>query len=189
MAVKWLVAVGLATCSTARGGGSVQTSCAISDHGATTDSKNNTAAIMAAIAACSNGGTVVVSGGAFKTGPLYVSGKDVTLEVRAGASLEAAFGPDDWPVSSSASLAASLNGPEHGIRADCPCRTKGCCPATSGHYVDFIVFENCNGCALTGEGTLFGKGGRPPSGFDWYYVRTLAQCQSINNAPGCRRRR
>ena len=96
---------------------------------------------MEAIAACSKGGTVVVSGGAFKTGPLHVSGNNVTLDVQRGASLEAAFGPDDWPVTSSASLAASLDGPEHGIRPDCPCRLKGCCPATTGHYVDFIVFE------------------------------------------------
>ena len=39
------------------------------------------------------------------------------------------------------------------------------------HLTDFIVFEHCHGCGLVGDGTLFGKGGRPPSGFDWYYVR------------------
>ena len=121
----------------------------------------------------------MVSGGAFKTGPLYVSGKGVILEVQAGASLEAAFGPDDWPVTSGASLAASLDDSEHGIRPSCPCRMKGCCPTTSGHYVDFVVFESCHGCGLVGEGMLFGKGGRPPSGFDWYYVRTLAYRGSV----------
>ena len=136
--------------------------CAITDHGATTTSNNNTAAIAAAIAACSGGGTVVVpSGGAFKTGPLHVTGSNITIQVQTGASLEAAFGPDDWPVTSSASLAGSLDSPEEhstGIHA------------TSGHFQDFLVFEKCAGCGLVGKGTLFGKGGRPPAGNDWYYL-------------------
>ena len=145
--------------------------CAITDHGADASAANNTAAIQKAIAACAAGGTVIVTGGDFKTGPLVVSGgTNLALQVEAGASLVAAFGPDDWPVTSSASLAASLRSPEHGIRPGCPCRTKGCCPATSGHYQDFIVFDNCEGCSLRGKGTIFGKGGRPPSGFDWYYL-------------------
>ena len=33
-----------------------------------------------------------------------------------------------------------------------------------------MVFESCDGCGIRGEGMLFGKGGRPPSGFDWYYL-------------------
>eukprot|EP01047_Picozoa_sp_COSAG01_P011840 COSAG01_NODE_523_length_15948_cov_161.993690_6_plen_443_part_00 len=145
--------------------------CNIVEFGADASAANNTAAIQKAIAACASGGTVTISGGDFKTGPLVVSGAtNLALTVEAGASLVAAFGPDDWPVTSSASLAASLRSPEHGIRPDCPCRLKGCCPATSGHYQDFLVFTNCEGCSLRGKGTLFGKGGRPPGGFDWYYL-------------------
>ena len=136
--------------------------CAITDHGATPASNNNTAAIAAAIAACSGGGIVVVpSGGAFKTGPLHVTGSNITIQFQTGASLEAAFGPDDWPVTSSASLAGSLDSLEEhntGIHV------------SSGHFQDFLVFEKCAGCGLVGKGTLFGKGGRPPAGNDWYYL-------------------
>ena len=38
-------------------------------------------------------------------------------------------------------------------------------PPVVGHYQDFLAFDSCDG-----EGTLFGKGGRPPTGFDWYYL-------------------
>ena len=54
---------------------------------------------------------------------------------------KAAFGPDDWPVAHS-----------------------------SDDYQDFLSFSRCDDCGLTGEGMLFGKGGRPPTGFDWYYL-------------------
>jgi polygalacturonase len=34
-----------------------------------------------------------------------------------------------------------------------------------------ITFTDCAGCALTGNGTIWGKGGRPAGGgFDWYYL-------------------
>lgn len=33
----------------------------------------------------------------------------------------------------------------------------------------FIVFQWCDACGITGSGVLYGKGGRPPSGNDWYY--------------------
>ena len=135
--------------------------CAITDHGASTSAANNTAAIAAAIVACAKGGTVLVAGGAYKTGPLVVSGaSNLELRVEAGASLEAAFGPDDWPVQDEASLADMLRDEE---------RTKPVVN-TTGHYQDFLVFDSCDGCALTGEGMLFGKGGRPPVGYDWYYL-------------------
>eukprot|EP00928_Gymnodinium_smaydae_P026412 TRINITY_DN20757_c0_g1_i1.p1 TRINITY_DN20757_c0_g1~~TRINITY_DN20757_c0_g1_i1.p1 ORF type:complete len:346 (-),score=34.69 TRINITY_DN20757_c0_g1_i1:145-1182(-) len=70
-----------------------------------------------------------------------VSGaQDLVMEVSRHSSLETAFGPDDWPV---------VNG---------------------GAYQDFLVIDGCDGCALVGDGMLFGKGGRPPHGFDWYYL-------------------
>jgi polygalacturonase len=136
--------------------------CAITDHGADAAAANNTAAIASAIAACLNGGTVKVAGGAFKTGPLLVAGgKDVFIEVASGAALVAAFGPDKWPVSESLSLAAALR-PRDPVAVS---RQSG-----SGDYQDFLVFDSCDGCGLIGEGTLFGKAGRPPVGFDWYYL-------------------
>ena len=58
--------------------------------------------VSANIGACAGGGTVVVKGGHYKTGPLLVAGaKGLTIEVQQGASLVAAFGPDDWPVTHS----------------------------------------------------------------------------------------
>jgi polygalacturonase len=138
--------------------------CAITDHGADAAAANNTAAIASAIAACLDGGTVKVAGGAFKTGPLLVAGgKDVFIEVASGASLVAAFGPDKWPVSESLSLAAAL-------RPRDPVAVSRQSSAGSGDYQDFLVFDSCDGCGLIGEGTLFGKAGRPPVGFDWYYL-------------------
>ena len=139
-----------------------QRTCAITDHGASTSAHNNTRAIQSAIGACAGGGTVVVKGGHYKTGPLVVAGaKGLTIEVQQGSSLVAAFGPDDWPVTQDRPFAASLR--------DTP--TPGPPPTpTTGHYQDFLVFDSCDHCGLTGEGTLFGKGGRPPTGFDWYYL-------------------
>ena len=119
-----------------------QRTCAITDHGASPSAHNNTRAIQSAIGACAGGGTVVVKGGHYKTGPLLVAGaKGLTIEVQQGSSLVAAFGPDDWPVAHS-----------------------------SDDYQDFLAFSRCDDCGLTGEGMLFGKGGRPPTGFDWYYL-------------------
>mmetsp|Transcript_23138 Transcript_23138/g.60463 ORF Transcript_23138/g.60463 Transcript_23138/m.60463 type:complete len:414 (-) Transcript_23138:179-1420(-) len=114
--------------------------CAITDHGASVGAADNAAAINAAISACSGGGTVVVAGGSYNTGPLVVSTSGITIEVESGSALVAAFGPDNWPKDG------------------------------SGGYQDFLVFNNCNGCGIVGGGVLFGKGGRPPFGFDWYYL-------------------
>lgn len=114
--------------------------CAITDHGASTASGNNTAAIAAAIAACAGGGTVVVAGGAFKTGPLVIANTQ-------GVTIE---------IQQGAALEAAF-GPDDWPKID-------------GGYQDFIVFQNCNNCGLIGGGSVLGKGGRPPFGFDWYYL-------------------
>ena len=132
--------------------------CAITSHGATTASPNNTAAIRAALAACAGGGTVVVAGGAFKTGPLVITGSGITLEVQAGATLEAAFGPADWPLLPPGGDLVTFD-EEHKPCSNPPCK---------GQYQDFLVFQSCDSCGLIGGGVIFGKGGRPPSGFDWY---------------------
>eukprot|EP01043_Picozoa_sp_COSAG02_P072037 COSAG02_NODE_13412_length_1398_cov_1.229407_2_plen_228_part_01 len=140
--------------------------CLITDYGADIAAANNTGAITRAIADCLNGGTVKVAGGAFKTGPrLVAGGKDVFIEVSSGAALVAAFGPDKWPISDSQSLGGALS------RRD-PVMVGGRAALSSsgGDYQDFLVFDSCDGCGLIGEGTLFGKAGRPPVGFDWYYL-------------------
>ena len=116
--------------------------CAITDFGASPSAKDNAGAITKAVAACAAGGEVTVpAGGAFLTGPLTVTGKGVVLNVARGATLQTALGPADWP------------------------RKAG-----SQDCVDFLTFQDCDGCGLTGEGTLFGQGGRPPAGRDWYYL-------------------
>jgi len=43
-------------------------------------------------------------------------------------------------------------------------------PVTDGRYTTIVSFTKCDGCGLIGAGTIFGKGGRPPGGFDWYYL-------------------
>eukprot|EP00039_Didymoeca_costata_P023956 m.8811 g.8811 ORF g.8811 m.8811 type:complete len:400 (-) comp3960_c0_seq1:159-1358(-) len=43
-------------------------------------------------------------------------------------------------------------------------------PKNGGSYIDFITFDNCVSCGLQGKGVIFGKGGRPPVGNDWYYL-------------------
>eukprot|EP00036_Acanthoecidae_sp_10tr_P010972 CAMPEP_0182916894 /NCGR_PEP_ID=MMETSP0105_2-20130417/1201_1 /TAXON_ID=81532 ORGANISM="Acanthoeca-like sp., Strain 10tr" /NCGR_SAMPLE_ID=MMETSP0105_2 /ASSEMBLY_ACC=CAM_ASM_000205 /LENGTH=488 /DNA_ID=CAMNT_0025053863 /DNA_START=89 /DNA_END=1555 /DNA_ORIENTATION=+ len=125
--------------------------CDIQDHGADSGKDDNTAAITAAIKACSGpgGGTVVVSGGAscsYKTGPLEIAHTSgVVISLPNGGSLEAAFGPDNWP---------QLKGDDDVI----------------GGFEPFLRFLNCSGCGVTGSGTVWGKGGRSDSGgFDWWY--------------------
>ena len=83
---------------------------------------------------------MVVSGGAYKTNPLTISNvANVVVELRDGASLESAYGPDKYP------------------KAD-------------GGYKPFFLFQNCTGCGISGNGMIWGKGGRPDSGgFDWWY--------------------
>lgn len=142
--------------------------CAITDYGAHVTAANNTASIASAIADCLKGGTVKVAGGAYKTGPLLVAGgNDVFIEVADGASLVAAFGPDKWPVSDSLSFGSALHSRDPATVSDRPARSAG---GGGGDYQDFLVFDSCDGCGLIGNGTLFGKGGRPPVGFDWYYL-------------------
>ena len=113
--------------------------CSITKHGASPTSADNAKAIQAALNECNGGGTVTISGGAYKSGPLFVSGTDVSLIVETGASLVTAYGPKKWPQS-------------------------------GGVYTDVLVFDNCMNCSLSGGGTLFGRGGRPPNGDDWYYL-------------------
>lgn len=35
---------------------------------------------------------------------------------------------------------------------------------------NIVEFNKCDGCGLVGAGVVWGKGGRPPEGFDWYYL-------------------
>ena len=84
---------------------------------------------------------MTVSDGAFATGPLFISGSNVTLHIASGASLMSAFGPQSWPV----------------IHNETATRNRSC---ASGHrpcYQDFIVVLDCHGCALVGGGMLFGR--------------------------------
>ena len=113
--------------------------CHITDHGADPGSDDNIKAINAAISACSKGGTVVVSGGAYKTSPIMI--QDAT-----NLLIE---------VQAEASLVTAL-GP-----SDWPTGDNGMVP--------FILFKNTNGCSLGGDGVIWGRGGRPPGGSDWYY--------------------
>ena len=71
--------------------------CAITDYGASTSAADNTDAISMALAACAGGGEVTVPAGNFKTGPITVTGKGIMLNVARGATLQTAFGPEDWP--------------------------------------------------------------------------------------------
>lgn len=73
--------------------------CSPAKHGASPSSKNNTAAIQAALHECAGGGIVEVEGGVFRTGPLVVAGRNVTLLIDEGASLTTAFPPATWPQS------------------------------------------------------------------------------------------
>ena len=43
-------------------------------------------------------------------------------------------------------------------------------PVKDGNHETIVEFSQCDGCGLVGSGTIWGKGGRPPSGFDWYYL-------------------
>ena len=43
-------------------------------------------------------------------------------------------------------------------------------PVDKGDYKTILQFTECHGCGLVGEGTIWAKSGRPPSGFDWYYL-------------------
>ena len=104
--------------------------CDIADFGATLASVNNTAAIMAALSACAGGGTVVVQGGSFKTGPLVVTGRGVVLHIGTGASLEAAFGPADWPL-----LLASAGPAANDMTERQPCSHPPC----TGQYQECVL--------------------------------------------------
>lgn len=145
--LRWLVWTGaLLSIATAR----PAAVCDITAHGAAVGSKDNAKAIQAAVAACA-GGTVAVPEGSFKTGPLVVSGEGVTLSLT--GDLVAAFGPDDWPLVKGSG--------ERGLEGG---------DAASPQYQDFLTFTGCTQCGLVGNGTLYGKGGRPPAGNDWYYL-------------------
>lgn len=113
--------------------------CHITDHGADPGSHDNIKAIKAAISACSNGGTVVVAGGAYKTSPIKIEGASNLL----------------IEVQGGASL-VTAKGP-----SDWPTDDDGMVP--------FILFKNTDGCSLGGDGVIWGRGGRPPGGSDWYY--------------------
>lgn len=113
--------------------------CPITDHGADTGADDNIKAIKAAISACASGGTVVVAGGAYKTSPF-------TVEDASNLLIE---------VQAGASL-VTAKGP-----SDWPTDDDGMIP--------FILFKNTNGCSLGGDGLVWGRGGRPPAGSDWYY--------------------
>ena len=115
------------------------TKCAITDHGADPGADDNVKAIKKAIEDCSGGGTVVVAGGAYKTSP-------IKIEDASNLLIE---------VQADASL-VTANGP-----SDWPTDDDGMVP--------FILFKNTTGCALGGDGVVFGRGGRPPAGNDWYY--------------------
>ena len=43
-------------------------------------------------------------------------------------------------------------------------------PHSGDTYVDMLVFDSCINCTLSGGGVLWGRGGRPPNGDDWYYL-------------------
>ena len=77
--------------------------CAIAAHGASPSSDDNAASIQAALTECRTGGTVFVTGGKFKSGPLFITGVNVSLNIEEGASLVAAFGPQHAPITKSVS--------------------------------------------------------------------------------------
>lgn len=114
--------------------------CRITDHGADPGADDNLGAISAAIKACAGGGTVVVAGGAYKTSPIVVKNASNLL----------------IEVQAGASL-VTAKGPK-----DWPTNDDGMVP--------FILFLNTNGCSLGGDGVVWGRGGRPPQGSDWYYL-------------------
>lgn len=113
--------------------------CSPTDHGASPSLSDNAAAIQSALRECQGGGTVVLEGGEFKSGPLTVSGVNVTFEVADGASLRMAFPP----------LASSQQKEAEGASV---------WPSSSGDYIDVLVFDQCYGCTLTGQGLLHGGG-------------------------------
>jgi hypothetical protein len=136
--------------------------CAIAAHGASPSSDDNAAAIQAALTECSTGGTVSLTGGQFKSGPLYITGVNVSLDVEDGASLVAAFGPQHWPQITTAGRS----------------NNRSC---ASGHrpcYQDFIVFRGCDGCSFKGSGTLSGRAVE----LDWYLLRNIVKNSSRLNA-------
>ena len=118
--------------------GSGSDTCSPADHGASPSLPDNAAAIQSALRECQHGGTVVLEGGEFKSGPLTVSGVNVTFEVAGGASLRMAFPP----------LASQRSKVEEA----------GEWPSSSEAYSDVLVFDHCYGCTLTGQGLLHGGG-------------------------------
>ena len=107
--------------------------CNATEYGASTSLTDNADHIQAAIDACSDGGVVLLDGGEYNSGPLVVTGTKVTFEVTAGTSLKMAFPPIDNHDGST-------------------------WPSHSGNYIDVLVFKDCNGCTLTGQGLLHGGG-------------------------------
>ena len=75
------------------------------------------------------------SGGAFKVGPLSISGSDIVVELDHETTLEMAYPP--------------LNSTES---------DSGAWPVENGVYVDVLTFTNCERCELTGNGLLHGCG-------------------------------
>ena len=136
--------------------------CAIAAHGASPSSDDNAASIQAALTEGRTGGTVFVTGGKFKSGPLFIMGVNVSLNIEEGASLVAAFGPQHWPQ----------------ITTAVGSQRRSC---ASGHrpcFQDFIVFRECDGCSLKGSGTSSGRAVE----LDWYLLRNLVKNSSRLNA-------
>ena len=115
------------------------TKCLIQDHGADEGNDDNLKAIHAAISACAGGGTVVVAGGHYKTSPIKVHNA-VNLLIEVQADASLVTAP----------------GPDEW-------------PTDDDGMVPFILFKNTTGCSLGGDGVVWGRGGRPPGGSDWYY--------------------
>eukprot|EP01052_Picozoa_sp_SAG31_P022501 SAG31_NODE_1792_length_7256_cov_1.774626_1_plen_539_part_10 len=136
--------------------------CDITAHGASMGSADNAAAIQAALAECSTGGTVVVSSGRFKSGPLFITGVNVSLQIVDGAALVAAFGPQHWP---------QITTVDGGPSRSCASMHRPC-------YQDFVVFRECDGCSLIGSGTLSGRA----VDLDWYLLRNVVKNSSRLNA-------
>ena len=122
--------------------GSAPKVCDPGSHGASPSSPDNANAIQNALDECSGGGVVVLEGGSFKSGPLTVTGRDVELVIKSGATLETAYGPGAWPQAD-------------GEYAD---------------ILAFRSCANCTlsgGGTLWGRG---GRPNGPMGGDDWYYL-------------------
>lgn len=141
--------------------------CLLAAYGGSTASADNSEAMHKAIADC-EGGTVVVAGGYYKTGPVQVSGQNITVDVQDDSALVTAYGPQHWCAAYKRSGERGGGSSEYPLFSECsdqlihellfnppasypmPPPTHRCRPHDGSNYIDILTFSECAGCTLTG---------------------------------------